>query len=399
VTAPPEPTEGAWLWRLVSTPRRRLIVFTVLGFFVLLRLWSVFLGAGGSSWAYDFSAYFLAAERIATGAALYDPAQLTGSFPPQEQFAYLYPPFLAVALLPLTGLGDFRVGMWAWAAIELVALVGATVVFARQRRLPAIVILLLIASELALAQVAFELVLGNVHLVLVGLFVLAWVGIERGTTAGAYGAGIAIAFATIIKVFPGILILWLVLTGRFRAAIAAIVTMLLLAGVTLPWVGLGAWFDYVRVLGNIGPPVDVWSSIAPTTVLSELTGFPVARVAVVIAGLVVLAWAALRRQAPISFAIALMVSILIVPTLYPHSMALAVAPLLIYAVYSVDWRGPVAAYIALFVGGQAALANLQVAVNRLAAVLSLLFTLAILVVPPKLRRPASTNSVPSVGTQ
>ena len=45
-----------------------------------------------------------------------------------------------------------------------------------------------------------------------------------------------------------------------------------------------------------------------------------------------------------------MVSILIVPTLYPHSMSLAVAPLLIYAVYSVDWVGPVTAYVALFIG-------------------------------------------------
>ena len=51
-----------------------------------------------------------------------------------------------------------------------------------------------------------------------------------------------------------------------------------LAAITLPWVGVDAWFDYLRVLANIGPPADVWSSIAPTTVLSELTGFTVARV-------------------------------------------------------------------------------------------------------------------------
>ena len=151
------------------------------------------------------------------------------------------------------------------------------------------------------------------------------------------------------------LILWLLLTRRFRAALAAIVTMGVLAAITLPWVGVGAWFDYLRVLANIGPPVDVWNSIAPTTVLSELTGFTVARVIVLILGLGVITWAAFRRPAPISFAIALMVSILIVPTLYPHSMSLAVAPLLIYAVYSVDWVGPVTAYVALFIGGQAAL--------------------------------------------
>jgi len=397
VTAAPEPAEGAWLWRLVSTPRRRLVVLTVVGFFVLLRLWSVLLGAGGSSWGYDFSAYFLAAQRLASGAALYDPAQLTGAFPPQEHFAYLYPPFLAVVLLPITALGDFRSAMWIWSAIELCALVFATVVFARQRRLPGLVILLLICCELALAQVAFELVMGNVQLILVGLFVLAWVGIERSDGAGAYGAGVAIGVATIIKVFPGVLILWLLLTRRFRAAIAAIVTMAVLAALTLPWVGVGAWLDYVLVLANIGPPVDIWSSISPTTVLSELTGFTIARVAVLAVGLFLIAWAALRRPAPTSFAIALMVSILIVPTLYPHSMSLAVAPLLIYAVYSVDWVGPVTAYVALFIGGQAALDNLQIVANRLMAVLSLFVALVVIVVPPRWR-PASTSSVPSVGT-
>jgi alpha-1,2-mannosyltransferase len=355
------------------------------------------IATNGISWGYDFSAYFLAAHRLAAGAALYDPAQLSGTFPPQEQFAYLYPPFLAVALLPFSALGDFRAGMWIWAAIELFALIAATVVFARQRRLPNLVIVLLIGCELALAQVASELAIGNVHLILVGLFVLAWVGVERGDRAGAYGAGVAIGVATIIKVFPGVLILWLLLTRRFRAALAAIVTMGVLAAITLPWVGVGAWFDYVRVLANIGPPADVWSSIAPTTVLSELTGFTIARVIVLLLGLGVITWAAFRRPAPISFAIALMVSILIVPTLYAHSMSLAVAPLLIYAVYSVDWVGPVTAYVALFIGGQAALLNLQVAVNRLAAVSSLLVALVVFVVPWK-PRAAAAPSVPSAGS-
>ena len=183
VTPSPEPAAGAWLWRLVSTPRRRLLVFGVVGFVVMLRVLSVLIATDGISWGYDFSAYFLAAHRLAAGAALYDPAQLSGTFPPQEQFAYLYPPFLAVALLPFSALGDFRAGMWIWAAIELFALVAATVVFARQRRLPNLVIMLLIGCELALAQVASELAIGNVHLILVGLFVLAWVGVERGDRA------------------------------------------------------------------------------------------------------------------------------------------------------------------------------------------------------------------------
>ena len=113
--------------------------------------------------------------------------------------------------------------------------------------------------------------------------------------------------------------------------------------------------------------------------------------------MILIAWAALRRPAPTGFAIALMVSILVVPTLYPHSMSLAVAPLLIYAIYSVDWVGPVTAYFALFIGGQAALDNLQVATNRFIAVLSLLVALVLIVVPPRWR-PASTRSVPSVGT-
>lgn len=370
---------GVWLEQLVSTPIRRVTVITVLALVVLLRIASIVVSIGGKNWAYDFSAYFLAAQRVATGAGLYTPAQLAGPFPPQEQFAYLYPPFLSVVMLPFNLFHDYPSAMWLWAGLEVFALVGATLLLARQRRLSALLMAVLVLAELALPQVAFEIVMGNVQLLLVGLLVLAWVGIDRGDRNGQWLAGAAIGIAALIKVFPGVLILWLIATRRFQAAAAAVVAMLALAAVTLPFVGIGAWFDYVRVLANLGPPVDIWSSIAPTTLLSEFTGFPIARVVVTGAGIAILLWSAVRRPAPISFAIALTVSVLIVPTLYPHSMSLAVAPLLIYALYSVGALGPLVVYAALFVGGQLALFDLRVVVNRLTAIVSLVFSLIVLV--------------------
>jgi hypothetical protein len=55
----------------------------------------------------------------------------------------------------------------------------------------------------------------------------------------------------------------------------------------------------------------------------------VARVIVAIAGLVVVAWAARRRDEPISFAVTVAVSVLVAPALYPHYLAILVLPMIL----------------------------------------------------------------------
>ena len=324
----------------------------------------------------------MAAQRIVAGDTLYSAAQLSGQYSPQQQFAYLYPPFLAVLVAPLTAIfSDFGSAMYLWATLGVAALVATELLLGVRRSLSRQALILVVGATLALAAVGFELVMGNVHLFLVALFVVAWLGIERGTQRGAAVAGVAIGVAALVKVFPAVLIIWFVLTRRYRAAVSAAVTMLVLAVLTVPFVGIDAWLDYPKVLANLGAPADAWSSIAPAQILGELIGAGVARLVVGALALAALVWSSRRMDAALGFATAVAVSIVIVPTMYPHYLALLVAPLLLLALYSRSSLVAMAAYVALFIGSQAALLDLREPIYRgLAAAVPLLILLALLLV-------------------
>jgi len=318
-------------------------------------------------WGYDFSAYWQAARYLLDGEALYSAHQLAGPYGPQQQFLYLYPPFLAVAVAPLAALFDnYRAAAWAWAAIG--AVIVAVVVWAvgrseglwsgRRRWY-------LVAAAFALPPVVGELVMGNVHLVLLGLLAAAWLGYRRGGTVGDAVAGAAVGVAALIKIFPGLIVVWFLLVGRPRAAGWAILVAAALALATLPVTGIGPWLDYPVVLANLGPSTDTTDTLAPTVWLAEFVGFAAARVAVTAVGLLLLVWSARRQSAAISFGVAVMVSVLVAPAVYHHYLALTVLPFLLALAHGVARPWLVAAYLLLFGGDQPGLGAAAWIVNRL----------------------------------
>src|SRR6185369_11711502 len=107
-----------------------------------------------------------------------------------------------------------------------------------------------------------------VHLILLGLLTLAWLGVRRGDSRGEWIAGVAVGIAALIKVFPGVLLLWFLLTGRYRAAAGVVVGAAVAALVVLPLTGIEPWLQYPAVLANLGPPVDTRDTLAPTVWLS-----------------------------------------------------------------------------------------------------------------------------------
>src|SRR5262249_42268193 len=121
-----------------------------------------------------------------------------------------------------------------------------------------------VAALFAFPPVIDELVVGNVNALLVGLFTLAWLNIRRGDRTGELNAAGAIGPATVIKLFPALLILWLFLTGRTRTALWSIVATVVLAGATLPLTGLQPWLDYVTVARNLSINLAQPDALAPT---------------------------------------------------------------------------------------------------------------------------------------
>jgi alpha-1,2-mannosyltransferase len=310
---------------------------------------------------------------------------------------------------------DYRAAAWIWTALGAVILAASTLALWRSERLadrfPVLAgrgRWLLVAAAFAFPPVIGELVLGNVHLLLLGLFTLAWLGIRRADRRGEWMAGVAVGVAAVIKVFPGVPLIWFVLTRRYRAAAGVLIGAIAFALVTLPITGIEPWMQFPTVLANLSAPSDTTDTLAPTVWLAEVIGFTPARVIVTLAGLAFLAFSALAStagprgdaEAPIvgyrhsptsrSFAIAVTVAVLIAPAVYHHYLALLVLPMLLALGAGVSLRWIAISYFLMWGGQQTALGDLAWVVNRALPTLGALVLLAALARPIRSPVPAPT---------
>jgi alpha-1,2-mannosyltransferase len=365
-----------WGLRVFADPRFvRLAVWLVL----LIALWyranQVIGWLSAPQWGYDFSAYWLAARHLLHGESIYTAAQLAGPYEPQfqGQFLYLYPPLLAVLVMPLAWLspGTFGPAMGAWAVLGAAI---ATVVVLGVGRLEALLVdrehaLLLLAAAFAFPPLVAELVLGNVHVVLLGLLALAWWETRAGARRGDAVAGLAVGTAALIKLFPAVVLLWFALTGRWRAVAWAIGGAVALVALTLPITGVGPWLDYPRAILNLGAPADTTDALAPSLWLSAVLPILPARAVVLGLGLLAVAWSAVRLEERASFGVAVAVSVLVAPSVFQHYLAIMVLPLLLGL--RVVLAGPTAArlalaasYLAMWPGQQPLLGTFSWVLNR-----------------------------------
>jgi peptidoglycan/LPS O-acetylase OafA/YrhL len=108
--------------RLLSRRGPQLLVLGLLAILVLaFRSIQFVLLTSQIQWGYDFSAYWTAASRLIAGGSPYAAAQLTGPYPPQAQYLFLYPPPMAALAEPLAVLfpSDYRAAAWIWFALLL----------------------------------------------------------------------------------------------------------------------------------------------------------------------------------------------------------------------------------------------------------------------------------------
>jgi hypothetical protein len=336
-------------------------------------------------WSYDFAAYWAAAHHLLDGAPIYTPEQLAGPFVLGPANLYQYPPALAAYLAPfaaLLGGTAASTANWLWLAMGAIVMTVSVLTLVDREGLARRFSLLegrgrwwAVAFLFAFPPVIDELVVGNVNALLVGLFTLAWLGIGRGDRRGDTMAGIAIGLATVIKLFPALLILWLLLAGRTRTAIYAIVATALLAAVTLPLTGLQPWLDYVTVARNLSINLAQPDALAPTFWLAPYLGFTVARVVVTAIGLGLLAWVTVRTRVRgvqelgradqrIPFGAVVLLSILITPTLYGSYLTVLVVPMLLGLAAGLSLGWTVLVYLLMWGGQQPGLGALEWIVER-----------------------------------
>jgi hypothetical protein len=222
--------------------------------------------------------------------------------------------------------------------------------------------------------------MGNVHLLLLGLLTGAWLSLRRGGKSGELVAGLLVGLAILIKVFPAIVVIWLLLRRKWTAALAAIGAVGVLAVITVPVVGLQPWLDYPTILLNLGAPIDTRDTLAPSVWLASLLPGAVARAAVIAAVLVVVARTAKYRAEVVSFAAAVASSVLAAPALYHHYLAVLVLPLLMASRWAPPLGWVILAYLLMFGGEQAALGGAQWIVNRVLPTIGALLVLVVLAV-------------------
>jgi alpha-1,2-mannosyltransferase len=170
----------------------------------------------------DLQVYRAGGEHLLHGEPLYAGGVLL-------DLPFVYPPFAAVAFVPLTLL-PLPVLKVAWTALGIAllvfvvrrsaALLGATV------RAP--VLALLVALLLALDPIRTTSYLGQINIVLLAV-VLADVTGRPGSRFRGVGVGLAAA----VKLTPLVFVLHLALTGRRRAAATAVATFAAAAGLAV----------------------------------------------------------------------------------------------------------------------------------------------------------------------
>ena len=319
-------------------PRPRLhaagvagLALAPVGACVLVAAILVFRGSHGAG--YDFAAYDAAARRLASGEPLYQAQTQGGAFTPGAGGLYLYPPPLAVLLLALVPLSP----AWAtaaWQALHVVALVATCAILP----VPRAVRLAAFGVACLSAPVLLDLNLGNVSLFVLLAGAAAWRWSIR-PLGGALGGATA-ALAVAVRPQVAILLPWWVWRRRPGPIVgAAVAGAVLLVGSAVV-AGGGAWLAYARLLLNLRGAGTASSDVGLAT-LAARAGLaePLPTLAFAIGAVLALAAvvAASRRDAESGLVAAVLATLLVVPLLWPHYLALLILPGALLAARGRPW--------------------------------------------------------------
>ena len=274
------------------------------------------LAVAGETLGYDFLAYHQAIERVTSGSPLYDMSYTeTGGFG-----LFYYPPTFAPLLLPFALLAAGP-ATWAWIGLSLVAFVVGVAILPVSRSVRWWILLL--------AGLSFPFVyavkLGQVGPILFLAFAIGWRGsddpIRLGSSAAAGAA---------IKLQPGFVLVWALLTGRFRAVAVGAAVLLALAVVATLLVGPGAWSDFLVLIRTVTNPITTDRNLTPGAVAYQLGASAdaagilqlVNTIAVIAAFLAAIRWAGDEA----SYLVAVIASQLVSPILWDHYAMLLLLP-------------------------------------------------------------------------
>ena len=279
------------------------------------------LAVADDTLGYDFLAYHAAAARVLEGLPAYDTTfEAAGGFG-----LFYYPPTFVPLVLPF-GLLSAATATWAWIAVLLAAFAAGVALMPVARRTQWLVVLLAGLSWPFL----YALKLGQVGPLLFLAFAAGWRWLDRPAVLGVTGA-----LGAAIKMQPGLVLAWAVLTRRWTAVVSGVVVLVVLAALATLVAGAQAWADFGSLLSRVSDPIATPRNFTPGAVAYQLglsrdaaALLQWAAMALVVVLVVV---AALRLRPVPSYLVAVVASQLLSPILWDHYallLLLAVAWLL-----------------------------------------------------------------------
>jgi hypothetical protein len=279
-----------------------------------LSLWAA---AAAGTLGFDFLAYHQAATRVLAGERLYDQAvQVTGGFG-----LFYYPPPFVLAVLPFALL-DPTIAIWVWAAVSMAAFLAGVAVMPVSPTIRWATVLLAGLSW----PFAYAMKLGQVGPILFLLFAVGWRWLDSPRVLGGSAAA-----GAIVKIQPGLILVWAVLTRRWSAvAVGLGVLVLAAAAATLVTGGPGVWADYVALLRKVSDPVATAHNFTPGAIAYQ-AGVPTGLAETIqlvssITAISVVVVAALRASAAASYLATVTASQLLSPVLWDHYAMLLLLP-------------------------------------------------------------------------
>jgi alpha-1,2-mannosyltransferase len=274
------------------------------------------LAVAGDTLGYDFTAYHRAAVRVLAGGPAYDLSfEVAGVFG-----LFFYPPTFVPLVLAFGAL-PLGVATWAWTGLLGLAL-GAGILALPVRRRTRWWIVLLAGQSWPLL---YALKLGQVGPLLFVLFAVGWRWLDRPLGLGASGA-----LGAAIKLQPGIVLAWAVLTRRWAAVAAGAAVLVVLAIAATVVAGTGSWADFLGLLGRVSDPIATPHNFTPGAVAYQLgMGRDAAAIlqwAAMAMVVVVVVIAALALDAAPSYLVAVVASQLLSPILWDHYAMLLLLP-------------------------------------------------------------------------
>jgi hypothetical protein len=299
--------------RLAAALVRMLPLFAI-GVFALGV--GVTLAVAGVTLGYDFLAYHAAASRVLAGQPAYDT-----SFAAAGGFGLFYYPPTFIPLVLAFGLLPAGAATWSWIAGLLAAFLAGVAALPVERRVRWAIVLLAGLSWPFL----YAIKLGQVGPLLFLLMAMGWRWIDRGAVLGATGA-----LGAAIKIQPGLILAWALLTRRWAAVLTGATVLIGLAAVATLLAGAGAWSDFLALITRVSDPITTPHNFTPGAVAFQLGASR--EVAVVVqyasmaAALLAVVVTALRLGAVPSYLVTVIASQLLSPILWDHYALLLLLP-------------------------------------------------------------------------